>query len=79
MKNATWTLNGLVFPEGVKRRKTKLVLSKQMKNLTEKPTVRLLVFKNSMGQDGSEIAAPMSQTEKVNLNVEEPPGNTMRI
>ncbi|KAJ6665120.1 hypothetical protein lerEdw1_005351 [Lerista edwardsae] len=64
MKNATWTLNGLVFPEGVKRRKTKLVLSKQMKNLTEKPTVRLLVFKNSMGQDGSEIAAPMSQTEK---------------
>ncbi|XP_066492130.1 doublecortin domain-containing protein 1 [Tiliqua scincoides] len=64
MKNATWTLNGLVLPGDVKRRKAKLVLSKHMKSLTEKPSVRLLVFKNCMGQDGSEITAHLGQTEK---------------
>lgn len=72
MKNATWTLNGVVLPGDVKKRKAKLLLSKQIKNLSEKPTVRLLVFKNCMGQDGSEITAPLGQTEKVNLNMEDP-------
>ncbi|KAK9409962.1 hypothetical protein NXF25_001137 [Crotalus adamanteus] len=64
MKNATWTLNGLIFPRDVKRRKADPVLSKRMKKLIEKPMIRLLVFKNCMGQDGYEIAASPNQTEK---------------
>ncbi|XP_062974492.1 doublecortin domain-containing protein 1 [Elgaria multicarinata webbii] len=64
MKNATWTVNGLVFPRGVKRRKAKPVLSKRMKKLTQKPTIRLLVFKNCMGQDGYEIPTPPDQIEE---------------
>ncbi|XP_026559477.1 doublecortin domain-containing protein 1-like [Pseudonaja textilis] len=64
MKNATWTLNGLIFPRDVKRRKAEPVLSKRMKKLIEKPMIRLLVFKNCMGQDGYEIAAPPNQIEK---------------
>ncbi|XP_028585658.2 doublecortin domain-containing protein 1 isoform X1 [Podarcis muralis] len=63
-KKATWTLNGLVFPKGIKRRETKPVLSTCMKTLTEKPTVRFLVFKNCMGQDGYEISSPPDQNEK---------------
>ncbi|XP_039211913.1 doublecortin domain-containing protein 1 isoform X3 [Crotalus tigris] len=64
MKNATWTLNGLIFPRDVKRRKADPVLSKRMKKLIEKPMIRLLVFKNCMGQDGYEIAASPNQIEK---------------
>ncbi|KAM6465429.1 doublecortin domain-containing protein 1 isoform 1-T1 [Liasis olivaceus] len=64
MKNATWTLNGLIFPRDVKRRKAEPVLSKRMKKLIEKPKIRLLVFKNCMGQDGYEIAASPNQIEK---------------
>ncbi|XP_042315501.1 doublecortin domain-containing protein 1 [Sceloporus undulatus] len=64
MKKATWTLNGLAFPRGVSRSQAKPVLSKRMKNLTEKPSIRLLVFKNCMGQDGYEISAPPNEKEK---------------
>uniref|UniRef100_A0A8C6Y209 Doublecortin domain-containing protein n=1 Tax=Naja naja TaxID=35670 RepID=A0A8C6Y209_NAJNA len=64
MKNATWTLNGLIFPRDVKRRKAEPVLSKRMKKLIEKPMIRLLVFQNCMGQDGYEIAASPNQIEK---------------
>lgn len=71
MKNATWTLNGLAFPRGVNRRKEKPVLSKRMRKLTEKTSIRVLVFKNGMGQDGYEIAVSPDQTEKVNGNMAE--------
>ncbi|XP_053139020.1 doublecortin domain-containing protein 1 isoform X3 [Hemicordylus capensis] len=85
MKNATWTLNGLVLPRGVKRRKTKPVSFRCMKNLVEKPTVRLLVFKNCTGQDGSEITAPPDQIEKfldictMRLNLPSPAKHTYNI
>uniref|UniRef100_A0A8D2IPH2 Doublecortin domain containing 1 n=1 Tax=Varanus komodoensis TaxID=61221 RepID=A0A8D2IPH2_VARKO len=64
MKNSTWTLNGLVFPKGGKRRNAKPVLSKRMKNLTQKPAVRLMVFKNGVGQDGYELPTLPDQIEK---------------
>ncbi|XP_077178070.1 doublecortin domain-containing protein 1 isoform X2 [Paroedura picta] len=64
MKNTTWTLNGLVLPRDVKRRKVKPVLSKNMKKLAMKPSIRILVFKNCMGQDGHEITAPLDHIEK---------------
>uniref|UniRef100_G1KA96 DCDC1 second doublecortin-like domain-containing protein n=1 Tax=Anolis carolinensis TaxID=28377 RepID=G1KA96_ANOCA len=64
MKNATWTLNGLAFPKGVSRSQTKPVLSKRMKKLTVKPSIRLLVFKNCVGQDGYQISAAPNQMEK---------------
>ncbi|KAJ7344524.1 hypothetical protein JRQ81_000474, partial [Phrynocephalus forsythii] len=64
MKDATWTLNGLAFPRGVNRRKGNPVLSKRMRKLTGKTSIRVLVFKNGMGQDGYEIAVSPDQTEK---------------
>ncbi|XP_015283925.1 PREDICTED: doublecortin domain-containing protein 1 [Gekko japonicus] len=64
MKNTTWTLNGLVLPRDVKRRKVRPVLAKHMKKLAEKPSIRILVFKNCMGQDGYEITAPLDHIEK---------------
>lgn len=78
MKNTTWTLNGLVLPRDVKRRKVKPVLSKRMKKLIVKPSIRILVFQNCMGQDGYEITAPLDHIEKVNLGVAKPkcPGNS---
>lgn len=72
MKNTTWTLNGLVLPRDVKRRKVKPVLSKHMKKLALKPSIRILIFKNCMGQDGYEVTTPLDHIEKVNLDVEEP-------
>ncbi|CAM4567885.1 unnamed protein product [Lepidochelys olivacea] len=64
MKKVTWTMNGLVLPTGAKRRKTKPVLSNRMKKLTEKSSLRFLVFKNCSGQDGYEIIAAQDQIEK---------------
>ncbi|XP_075783900.1 doublecortin domain-containing protein 1 isoform X4 [Pelodiscus sinensis] len=64
MKKVTWTMNGLVLPTGVKRRKTKSVLSRRMRKLTEKSSLRILVFKNCTGHDGYEIIAAQDQTEK---------------
>ncbi|XP_067388214.1 doublecortin domain-containing protein 1 [Emydura macquarii macquarii] len=64
MKKVTWTMNGLVLPTGVKRRKTKPVLSNRMKKLVEKSSFRILVFKNCTGQDGYEIIAAQDQIEK---------------
>ncbi|XP_060609521.2 doublecortin domain-containing protein 1-like [Anolis sagrei] len=72
MKNATWTLNGLAFPKGVSRSQTKPMLSKRMEKLTDKLSIRLLVFKNCVGQDGYQISAAPSQMEKVNGSMEEP-------
>ncbi|CAM5121103.1 unnamed protein product [Eretmochelys imbricata] len=64
MKKVTWTMNGLVLPTGAKRRNTKPVLSNRMKKLTEKSSLRFLVFKNCSGQDGYEIIAAQDQIEK---------------
>ncbi|XP_048340541.1 doublecortin domain-containing protein 1 [Sphaerodactylus townsendi] len=64
MKNTTWTLNGLVLPRDVKRRKVKPVLFKHMKKLAVKSSIRILVFKNCMGQDGYEITTPLDHIEK---------------
>ncbi|XP_054825956.1 doublecortin domain-containing protein 1 [Eublepharis macularius] len=64
MKNTTWTLNGLVLPRDVKRRKVKPVLFKYMKKLAVKPSIRILVFKNCMGQDGYEITTSLDHIEK---------------
>lgn len=67
MKKVTWTMNGLMLPTDVKRQKTKSVLSKRMKKLTEKTTVRILFFKNGMGQDGHEITVGMETIKEVIL------------
>ncbi|KYO21954.1 doublecortin domain-containing protein 1 [Alligator mississippiensis] len=64
MKKIIWTVNGLVFPAGVKRKKTKPVLSYGMKRLVEKSSLRILAFKNCTGQDGYEIIAEQNQIEK---------------
>ncbi|XP_060118368.1 doublecortin domain-containing protein 1 [Heteronotia binoei] len=64
MKNTTWTLNGIVLPRDVRRRKVKPVLSKRMKKLAVKPSIRVLVFKNCTGQDGYKITAPLDHMEK---------------
>nr|XP_025734910.1 doublecortin domain-containing protein 1 [Callorhinus ursinus] len=65
MKKVTWTMNGLMLPTDVKRQKTKPVLSVRMKELTEKTSVRILFFKNGMGQDGHEITVGKETMEKV--------------
>ncbi|KAI5131756.1 Doublecortin Domain-Containing Protein 1 [Manis pentadactyla] len=65
MKKVTWTMNGLMLPTDVKRQKTKSVLTKRMKKLTEKTTVRILFFKNGMGQDGHEITVGMETIKEV--------------
>ncbi|XP_054441943.1 doublecortin domain-containing protein 1 [Pteronotus mesoamericanus] len=65
MKKVTWTMNGLMFPTEVKRRKTKPVLSNRMKKLTGKTSVRILFFKNGIGQDGHEIAVGKETMKKV--------------
>ncbi|XP_005873158.1 PREDICTED: doublecortin domain-containing protein 1 [Myotis brandtii] len=65
MKKVTWTMNGLMFPTKVKRRKTKPVLSTRMKKLTGKTSVRILFFKNGMGQDGHEVIVGKETMKKV--------------
>lgn len=67
MKKVTWTMNGLMLPTDVKRQKTKPVLSLRMKGLTEKTSVRILFFKNGMGQDGHEITVGKEMIKKVML------------
>lgn len=67
MKKVTWTMNGLMLPTDVKRRKTKPVLSTRMKKLTEKTSVRILFFKNGMGRDGHEITVGKDIMKKVFL------------
>lgn len=67
MKKVTWTMNGLMLPTDVKRRKTKPVLSTRMKKLTEKTSVRILFFKNGMGRDGHEITVGKDTMKKVFL------------
>lgn len=67
MKKVTWTMNGLMLPTKVKRRKTKPVLSTRMKKLTGKTSVRILFFKNGMGQDGHEIIVGKETMKKVIL------------
>ncbi|XP_046323465.1 doublecortin domain-containing protein 1 isoform X2 [Marmota monax] len=65
MKKVTWTMSGLMLPTDVKRRKTKPVLSIRMKKLIEKTSVRILFFKNGMGQDGHEITVGKETMKKV--------------
>ncbi|XP_075403805.1 doublecortin domain-containing protein 1 [Tenrec ecaudatus] len=65
MKKVTWTMNGLMLPTDVKRQRTKPILSVRMKKLTEKPSVRILFFKNGMGQDGHEISVGKETMKKI--------------
>ncbi|XP_039605481.1 doublecortin domain-containing protein 1-like [Polypterus senegalus] len=77
-KEASWTINGIVFPNDAKRGRTKPSLSKRMRKLTAKNTIRLLVFKNGTGKDGCEVIAAVDQIEKfldqctVRLNLTSP-------
>ncbi|XP_030056543.1 doublecortin domain-containing protein 1 isoform X2 [Microcaecilia unicolor] len=64
MKRATWSINGLVLPTNIKRGKPKPILSSRIKKLSEKFSVRILVFKNGTGQEGCEIVAEKDQMEK---------------
>ncbi|XP_038620481.1 doublecortin domain-containing protein 1 [Tachyglossus aculeatus] len=64
MKQVTWTMNGLRFPPDVKRGKTKPALSSHMKTLIEKPSFRILVFKNCTGQNGCEMTIGKDSLEK---------------
>lgn len=68
MKKVTWTMNGLMLPTNVKRQKTKPMLSVRMKKLAEKTSIRILFFKNGMGQDGHEIAVGKETMKKVSLD-----------
>uniref|UniRef100_A0A4W2CDU7 Doublecortin domain containing 1 n=1 Tax=Bos indicus x Bos taurus TaxID=30522 RepID=A0A4W2CDU7_BOBOX len=65
MKKVTWTMNGLMLPTDVKRRKTKPVLSIRMQKLIEKTSARILLFKNGTGQDGHEITVGKETMKKV--------------
>ncbi|XP_043337472.1 doublecortin domain-containing protein 1 [Cervus canadensis] len=65
MKKVTWTMNGLMLPTDVKRRKTKPVLSVRMQKLIEKTSARILLFKNGTGQDGHEITVGKETMKKV--------------
>ncbi|XP_054581665.1 doublecortin domain-containing protein 1, partial [Eptesicus fuscus] len=65
MKKVTWTMNGLMLPTKVKRQKTKPVLSTRMKKLAGKTSVRILFFKNGMGQDGHEVIVGKETMKKV--------------
>ncbi|XP_055212874.1 doublecortin domain-containing protein 1 isoform X4 [Gorilla gorilla gorilla] len=65
MKKVTWTMNGLMLPTDIQRRKPKPVLSIRMKKLTERTSVRILFFKNGMGQDGHEITVGKETMKKV--------------
>ncbi|XP_036896344.1 doublecortin domain-containing protein 1 [Sturnira hondurensis] len=65
MKKVTWTMNGLMFPTEVEKRKTKPVLSNRMKKLTGKTSVRILFFKNGLGHDGHEMAVGRETMKKV--------------
>ncbi|XP_076426348.1 doublecortin domain-containing protein 1 isoform X3 [Peromyscus maniculatus bairdii] len=64
-KKVTWTMHGLMLPTDVKRQKTKPVLSRRMKTLAQKTSVRILVFKNGLGQDGHEITVGKETMRKV--------------
>ncbi|XP_072475354.1 doublecortin domain-containing protein 1-like [Notamacropus eugenii] len=55
MKKVTWTVNGLMLPTDVKRRKTKSLLCDRMKKHAEKTSVSVWAFQNGGGQDGCEI------------------------
>ncbi|XP_041132278.1 doublecortin domain-containing protein 1-like [Polyodon spathula] len=63
-KEANWTVNGVALPADAKRGTTKPSLSLRMRKLSDKTTVRILVFKNGAGQDGCEVIAAVDQTEK---------------
>ncbi|XP_054998533.1 doublecortin domain-containing protein 1 [Sorex araneus] len=65
MKKVTWTMNGLMLPTDVKRQKTKPALSVRMQKLTEKPSIRILFFKNGMGKNGHEIAVGKETMKKI--------------
>lgn len=66
-KKVTWTMHGLMLPTDVKRQKTKPVLSRRMKTLAQKTSVRILVFKNGLGQDGHEITVGKETMRKVTV------------
>ena len=67
MKKVTWTMNGLMLPTDVKRRKTKPVLSIRMQKRIEKTSARILLFKNGTGQDVHEITVGKETMKKVIL------------
>ncbi|XP_072322342.1 doublecortin domain-containing protein 1-like isoform X1 [Scyliorhinus torazame] len=63
-KRVSWTMKGVVLPIDKKRGKTKPVLSKRLKKLTENTLVRILVFKNGAGQDGYEITTSLEEKQQ---------------
>ncbi|RXM31732.1 Doublecortin domain-containing protein 5 [Acipenser ruthenus] len=75
-KEANWTVNGVVLPADAKRGTTKPSLSLRMRKLSEKTTVRILVFKNGAGQDGCEVIAAVDQTEKLDYALD---NNTEKV
>lgn len=62
-------MHGLMLPTDVKRQKTKPALSRRMKTLAQKTAVRILVFKNGMGQDGHEITVGKETMRKVTSKI----------
>ncbi|XP_067850311.1 doublecortin domain-containing protein 1-like [Heptranchias perlo] len=63
-KGVSWTMKGIVLPIDKKRGKTKPILSKRMRNLTENGSVRILVFRNGAGQDGYEITTSLEEKQQ---------------
>nr|AAI10026.1 Doublecortin domain containing 1 [Bos taurus] len=55
MKKVTWTMNGLMLPTDVKRRKTKPVLSIRMQKLIEKTSARILLLRMARGRMGMRL------------------------
>uniref|UniRef100_UPI00398F7E0A doublecortin domain-containing protein 1-like isoform X2 n=1 Tax=Pristiophorus japonicus TaxID=55135 RepID=UPI00398F7E0A len=63
-KRVSWTMKGVVLPIDKKRGKTKPILSKRLKKLTENSSVRILVFRNGVGQDGYEIITSLEEKQQ---------------
>ncbi|XP_078077520.1 doublecortin domain-containing protein 1-like [Mustelus asterias] len=63
-KRVSWTMKGVVLPIDKKRGKTKPILSKRLKKLTENASARILVFKNGAGQDGYEITTSLEEKQQ---------------
>nr|XP_006825759.1 PREDICTED: uncharacterized protein LOC100377058 [Saccoglossus kowalevskii] len=60
-KSASWTVNGVVFAEERKKRKTKPALSKRLRSMLAQKNRRVMVFKNGDGQEMAEVVVSMDK------------------
>ncbi|XP_077995160.1 doublecortin domain-containing protein 1-like isoform X2 [Glandiceps talaboti] len=60
-KTASWTVDGVVFDEDTKKKKTKPALSKRLRKMLAQKNRRVMVFKNGDGQEMSEVVVTMDK------------------